>query len=547
MNKEKMLESLGDIDPELVREAEPKARRPRYIRYIGCAAAALVVVIGAAFVIPKLIRGSQNPPEINANADPGSATYGGMPDSENNGLSPAVTSEPIPTDTALPVQTEPNPNYSCSVDSDWMPELPNCLTNGGNLLASPPDTEYAVYPLVAPGGNWDEYERLEREWNAALSERRAVGETAASTGSFAGKLFRELLEANPNENVVFSPASVYVSLGMLAEVSDGETRAQILAALDMPNMGALRKGVSDLLKAESNDDGQSVSETANSIWVKKGVRFNTDTLNALAGIYGTSAYWGDPEDKAFEKAFRDWINESTGGMFEGSLESVALDPSLIFSVVSTIHFKAEWEDGLSPNYLHRVFYTPNGTIFCDYTAGKCDKFGEVYLEFEGFTMARKTLKDEVGYVWFILPDKEKTFDAVDLNAALAAMKADYSEEELWTITYLVPVYDISSDLKLIPALEKLGIEDCFTPGKADLSSLLDEADGIYVDRFDHSARLAVTHKGVEGAAYAHWGATYGANEKHRAATIYLDRPFITVVTGVSGEPLFMSAVYDPTK
>lgn len=54
MNKEKMLEAFGDIDPEYVREAKPSAR-PRYMRWVGTAAAAAVLVLGLAAVLPKLI------------------------------------------------------------------------------------------------------------------------------------------------------------------------------------------------------------------------------------------------------------------------------------------------------------------------------------------------------------------------------------------------------------------------------------------------------------------------------------------------------------
>ena len=87
MNKEKMLEAFGDIDPKYVREAKPSAR-PRYMRWVGTAAAAAVLVLGLAAVLPKLIKqgpvvgnSSESDPNI-TDAPPGEAPggeYSGMP------------------------------------------------------------------------------------------------------------------------------------------------------------------------------------------------------------------------------------------------------------------------------------------------------------------------------------------------------------------------------------------------------------------------------------------------------------------------------------
>lgn len=63
MNKERMLEAIGDIDAEFIREARPAARN-RLLRIAGPIAAAAVLVIGLAFALPKLIGkpGSNNAP-----------------------------------------------------------------------------------------------------------------------------------------------------------------------------------------------------------------------------------------------------------------------------------------------------------------------------------------------------------------------------------------------------------------------------------------------------------------------------------------------------
>ena len=56
----------------------------------------------------------------------------------------------------------------------------------------------------------------------------------------------EMLKTENGENALYSPANVYMALAMLAEMTEGETRAQILALLGEESMEELRETASAL-------------------------------------------------------------------------------------------------------------------------------------------------------------------------------------------------------------------------------------------------------------------------------------------------------------
>lgn len=513
MNKNDMLDEIGSIRPEFIEEARPTGRRSRLPVRLLAAAAALVFVIGAALILPKLINkgaGSQSALNAPPSEDPSSPSTA-EPAAEPSGGIPPTTLSPYPAD-------------------DWLPDLPDLTRSGGILVAAP----------LRPGKD------------RPFETRRAEAAGAADTGLFTERLFKAVYESRPGENTAFSPASVYLTMAMLAEASAGNTRAEILNALGVPDMNTLRQSVIPLIKSETNGD---LSRLATAFFLAEEVDYKLDILNRLAGIYGASSFSGDPSDDAYTEAFREWLSDVTGSSNVG--ENTSIDPNLILSVCSAIRFKADWTNKFGTGAtLRQVFYTADGIVMCE-TMRNTDK-KEVFLKFDGFSMARRELNDApvwqsgstVGYVWFILPDEGLTVADIDLGPALRAMKrTDFDESDIYKIVYSVPRFVCRSEFDLVSMMKKLGIRDCFDENAADFSPLTD-TPGAFVKDIPHLAQLAVVEGGIDAIAFTHGTVGgYGVEVDPAKRTVYftLDHPFLTFVTGASGEPLFIGSIADPTK
>lgn len=93
----------------------------------------------------------------------------------------------------------------------------------------------AAYPESAPYPNEAKYSgaKYEAAYDAWSADRRARNTAASSVDGALDDYIRAalpaLLSGADGKNAVCSPVSVYMALSMLAEVTDGDTRAQILS------------------------------------------------------------------------------------------------------------------------------------------------------------------------------------------------------------------------------------------------------------------------------------------------------------------------------
>lgn len=419
----------------------------------------------------------------------------------------------------------------------------------GYLIAQPVSHEYAKDPdtLVDETGDaedMDRYTELREDWLKQLDARRSAAEAAPDMRAFTEALFEQIVKNSAGGNLIFSPANIYMALAMLAESTDGHTRAEILSALDVKDMDELRANAAALMKAEPVDDGVSKCGIANSLWLNDKFGFNTETLERVAEVYEGSSYWGDPNDPDFTLALRDWLNANTGNMLEQSVAGVELPPELVVAIASAIYFKAAWDDEYYKERTDRMpFHTPEGDIDADFMHK--DVTGH-YYKGEGFSAYREQLKNGAGCMWFLLPDEGSGVTEMMNGASMGFIFGDKTGMENTEIKVHVsmPKLDVKSETMLESALQGMGVTSCFG-NEADFSPLISGTD-VSVSSVLHVARVKTDEDGVEAAAFTllYCGAAMPLPPEEEVDFV-LDRPFVFVITGQSEAPLFMGVVNTP--
>ena len=101
---------------------------------------------------------------------------------------------------------------------------------------------------------------------------------------------------------------------MLAEITGGDTRSQVLSLLGAPDTETLRTQANKVFNANYRDDGSSFYILADSLWMNESVTFNGDTLGTLADNYYASSFSGKPGTEDFDSAIQSWINSQTGDL-----------------------------------------------------------------------------------------------------------------------------------------------------------------------------------------------------------------------------------------
>lgn len=406
-------------------------------------------------------------------------------------------------------------------------------------LAEPVYPEMAPYP--SPDGEgfeaWRESQRLQYSQSAGYAD---------SFQSFFHAGIPAILGGTPGENAVCSPLNIAMALSMLAEITDGNSRQQILDLLQTSEIADVRKAAGFIWNAHYCADGATSSLLANSVWLDANQTCNADTIQTLADLYYASVYQGRLGSPEMNKALQDWLNKQTDGLLKEQVQGVQMSPETVLALASTILYRAKWSLEFSrENNTQAPFLTPDGEQ--DATYMNTTLIYGPYFWGEDFSAAYLDLEDG-SRMWLVLPDEgltpgELLANGYALNLILGSF-ADYENQARIRVNLSVPKFDVVSDMNLKASLMNLGITDVFSPDQADFSTVLPDS-AAYLDQVQHAARVAIDEEGVTAAAYTVMMMAGAARPPQDEVDLILNRPFLFVITSRDNLPLFAGIVNQP--
>ena len=424
-------------------------------------------------------------------------------------------------------------------------------STGKYQLAAAQYPQMAQYPdeskFIKLDGDFDS-EGFSEVFDAWQTDRRKQldqsKEYTDALDSYLRALIPQLLTDGTGENKACSPINIYMALAMLAEITDGESRAQLLALLGSSDLDALRAEAAAVWNANYCDDGAVTSILASSLWLSDQINFKQETMDALAQYYYASSFRGEMGSAAFDRALQEWINQQTGGLLEEQASGLTMDKETILALATTIYFRAKWdgefsEERTSPD----TFHARSGDMTCDFMH---QGGTNTYYWSDRFSAVAKRLENS-GAMWFLLPDEgvtpeELLADEATLDFLLSG--GESAESKYLIVNLSVPKFDIASDLDLTESLKKMGIADVFDPAVSDFSPMTDDTEA-YLSQAKHAARVAIDEEGVTAAAYTVMMMGGAGAPPEEEVDFVLDRPFVFAITGVDGLPLFVGVVHQP--
>ena len=429
-----------------------------------------------------------------------------------------------------------------------------CALSMAACAAAPADTigaetrEPSAAQLAAPPAvSMVKYEEDLDGWYDDFREKTTDMTDPATVAHWFTTSIPTLMQDGGEENRVCSPLNIYMALSMLAAVTDGETRQQILAALGTDSLEQLQAQAAQLWKENSWDDGVLTSTLANSIWLKDGYTYNEDTLKKLGEDFYAAAFSGEMGSDAYDSVLHDWINDHTGGLLTEQANGLKLKPETVLALVSTIYYSAQWRDHfLESRNTQDTFHAPSGDVTAEFMHSSNP--GTVYYG-AGFTATGLSVQNG-GTMWLMKPDEDTSAaDLLQSEEALGFLLAngEWSQTQDGTVNLSLPKFDVSSDLDLLGALSQLGMTDVLDAEKADFTPLTTANDAsLALTEARHAARVKIDEDGCEAAAYTVLApeatAMMGPEDE---IDFTLDCPFVFAITGVDGLPLFVGLVNQP--
>lgn len=343
-----------------------------------------------------------------------------------------------------------------------------------------------------------------------------------------------------NKSSLISPLSIILALGMTADGTAGNTRAQFEDLFGMTTE-QLDEATAYLTARLSDTGSKNVKFTsANSLWLaQSGVKFKTSYLERVKAAYDPSVYSVDFADTATVDAINNWVYKNTDKMIEKIIEYGDTDASTVMALVNALTFDGKWEEKFE-NTSDGVFRSYSGkeesATFMYSTAASYFAIGTA----EGFSKNY----DGGKYTFVAVMPDEKT-DIFDFIASLDTKTVRYmylsDTDFIPSVKVGMPKFTADYDYDLISALVSLGVTDALG-GMADFTELAEcEVGEMYVDKAIHKTHIEIDEDGTKAAA-----ATYISTRKNAVMydhEITLDRPFFYMIFDTESElPVFMGVM-----
>ena len=369
-----------------------------------------------------------------------------------------------------------------------------------------------------------------------------------------------LLSDQNEESAVMSPVNIFMALAMLAEITAGESRQEILNALGVKDIAGLRDQAAKIWGLCYRDDGREKTVLGNSIWLNNELSYRESTVQELAKDYYASAFRGEMGSDAYNTMLQKWLNEMTGGLLEDQVKNVELSSGTPLALFSTVLHETKWLAEFDPSDTKPgIFHSPGKDIEADFMYSPWAS--DAYLCAENYKFIYKSTYQ--GNVWLFLPDEgtsvsdmmqEESFRNFLSQRFVYDNYFDYNMGNPIEKTYngitgritrvnlTVPKLDISFKQDLTSAMETLGIKTAFDLKKADYSPITDQP-GVYLSQAEQGTRLIMDEEGVSAASYVEMLA--GGALLEDEIDLVFDRPFFILVTGHDEVPLFAGVVNEP--
>jgi serine protease inhibitor len=378
---------------------------------------------------------------------------------------------------------------------------------------------------------------------------------AAGINAFGLELYR-LLTAD-NDNLVFSPSSIALALGMARAGARGTTAAEMDAVLHgvasddhAAWLNALDQALADRNGTFGNAKFDQVPLTlriANTSFFQQGEPIEQAYLDALASRFGSGArlvdFIGHTEEA--RQLINGWVDEQTTHRIPELLSPGVLTNLTRFVLVNAIYLKAGWRYPFEADLTTQKPFT-----LTDGLRVKVPMMAEtaplLYAAGSGWQAVQLPYAGQLAMT-IILPDDLASFEATLDGARLSEIVNGLSSRP---VILTVPKFGVETKANLADLLKALGMPTAFT-GAADFSGIAPPAGALYIGDVIHQANIDVDEKGTEAAAATAIegiGSAGGADETPPPPVVVnVDHPFIFAVRDVpTGAVLFLGRVVDPS-
>lgn len=366
----------------------------------------------------------------------------------------------------------------------------------------------------------------------------------ATSNDFGLKVL-EKLNASGEENIIYSPLSLSMTLGMLANGADDQLLTDLFTVLYGENSsGDELEEINNLNKLLMENLNKIDSKTkvylANSLWYRDNITLNRDFSSSLANYFKAEICKLSKDPSKNRKEINKWCKDKTSGLISEFIKSDDEVKDLAVGIYNAIYFQSKWKTPFNRNLTHKaLFHNISGTSSEIDMMHNDDYYG-IYAEDEFFQMVKLDYHNG-GYcmrIW--LPNQDIDFrDAISMLTP-ERMADFYENAKYHDVDLSLPKFKFSYEVSFKSILDSFGLGRVFDGSD---SGLLNVADGFFIHGLKQSAIIDVNEEETKAAAVT--GADGdGINliDPAQKVIMNINRPFIFFIQEYSSNATILSGV-----
>ncbi|XP_040842318.1 neuroserpin [Ochotona curzoniae] len=365
-------------------------------------------------------------------------------------------------------------------------------------------------------------------------------------------MYNHLRATAEDENILFSPLSIALAVGMMELGAQGSTLREIRHSMGYEGLTngeefSFLKDFSDMTTAE---ESQYMMKIANSLFVQNGFYINDEFLQMLKKYFHAEVNHVDfSQNIAAANHINRWVENNTNNLLKDVVSPRDFDAGTHLALINAVYFKGNWKSQFRPENTRTFSFTKDdetevqipmmyqqGEFYYGEFSDGSNEAGGIYqvleIPYEG---------DEISMM-LVLSRQEVPLATLEPLVKAQLIDEWASSVKKQKVEVYLPRFTVEQGVDMKDILKALGINEVFIKN-ANLTSLSDNKE-LFLSKAIHKSFIEVNEEGSEAAAAS------GMIAISRMAVLYpqviVDHPFFFLIRNRrAGTILFMGRVMHP--
>ena len=376
-----------------------------------------------------------------------------------------------------------------------------------------------------------------------MSFNSAEEQLAYRTNEFTFNLTSLICENPDKPNIILSPLSASLMLGMLMNGADGETLEQMQKTLGFEGLSQqeINTWYQNLIETLPTLDTVTIVKIANALWVQNDFPVKPEFVATNKQFFHATADNVNMTDPATADRINQWAADNTNDLIKKVVSAQDI-VNCVMVLANALYFKSQWDEPFDPSMTHHSDFDPlNGARIKPETMS-----GEIYALYAGTSFGELLEMDYKQHCYcmdILLPEKGK-----DIRQVVANLTCDAWSEMLGQLAYAdvwvkMPKFKLKYNRTLTYDLIAAGMSRALSKA-AEFPHLSDVP--TYLSWVKQACYMAVDETGTEAAAVTIGGVEATCADPHEPVEFFVNRPFFLIIREKQhGNILFTAMITNP--